>query len=136
MRRRLLLLGLAGLLAGSGAPAAARTGLDDLLAGIAADGFEILQVGRTWLGRIRILAQSPGEQREIVYSPSTGEILRDYTSARSGALPTRTGTAEERRRPPRPGGGPRPPPPEGHGQGTSGPPDITDDRRPDKQVGR
>jgi hypothetical protein len=49
-------------------------------------GFEIEAVGRTWLGRVRILARDSRGEREIVLNPRTGEILRDVwlTGDRSG----------------------------------------------------
>ena len=41
-------------------------------------GFTIQSVRRTWLGRTRIVARSRTYEREVVFVPSTGEILRDY----------------------------------------------------------
>lgn len=45
-----------------------------------AQGFRNLQFSRTWLGRARITAQSKTHNREIIYNPRTGEILRDFSS--------------------------------------------------------
>ncbi len=42
-------------------------------------GFAIVSVDRTWLGRLRIVAQSDELRREIVINPHTGEVLRDYS---------------------------------------------------------
>ncbi|NNU79424.1 hypothetical protein HMH01_03140 [Halovulum dunhuangense] len=41
-------------------------------------GFEVIRVQRTWLGRVRVVSRSGEYEREIVYVPSTGEVLRDY----------------------------------------------------------
>jgi hypothetical protein len=43
------------------------------------DGYAIVSVQRTWLGRIRIEANTEKLHREIVMNPLTGEILRDIT---------------------------------------------------------
>ncbi|MBD3678513.1 MAG: hypothetical protein HUJ27_08935 [Rhodobacteraceae bacterium] len=40
-------------------------------------GYTSITVERTFLGRVRILAEGPGMEREIVLNPRTGEILRD-----------------------------------------------------------
>ena len=37
-----------------------------------------MSVSRTWLGRIRIEAESGTHEREIVFNQRTGEILRDF----------------------------------------------------------
>lgn len=42
-----------------------------------AEGFEIVEMGRTLLGRIRIVAAGPQGTREIVLHPSDGRVLRD-----------------------------------------------------------
>ena len=47
-----------------------------------AEGFEIVEMGRTLLGRIRIIAEGPQGTREIVLHPSDGRVLRDiFTEA-------------------------------------------------------
>lgn len=45
-------------------------------------GYSGIKVGHTLLGRLRIVAQLDGMQREIVINPYTGEILRDYLTPR------------------------------------------------------
>ena len=45
---------------------------------IISQGFEIKEMKRTWLGRIRIEASNDNHEREIVINRVTGEILRDY----------------------------------------------------------
>jgi len=42
-------------------------------------GYDEIRVGRTLLGRIRIVAISPDNLREMIVHPITGEILRDYS---------------------------------------------------------
>lgn len=41
-------------------------------------GFEVIEVERTWLGRLRFWASADGVERELVVNRKTGEILRDY----------------------------------------------------------
>jgi hypothetical protein len=41
-------------------------------------GYEIIEEGYTFLGRLRIVAVRGDIRREIVVDPRTGEILRDY----------------------------------------------------------
>ena len=49
-----------------------------LLAGLQAQGYTVIEKGYTFLGRLRIVAESSEIHREIVVNPGTGEILRDY----------------------------------------------------------
>jgi hypothetical protein len=49
-----------------------------LTAGLQDQGYTILEKGYTFLGRLRIVAESDEIHREIVVNPGTGEILRDY----------------------------------------------------------
>lgn len=49
-----------------------------LLAGLQDQGYTIIEKGYTFLGRLRIVAESDVVHREIVVNPGTGEILRDY----------------------------------------------------------
>lgn len=42
------------------------------------DGFTNIRVYRTFLGRLRFVGENQRTRREIVVSPSTGVILRDY----------------------------------------------------------
>jgi hypothetical protein len=52
---------------------------DQVTAALEAQGYDVVSVGRTWLGRVRILAESDALRREIVLNPTTGEVLRDYS---------------------------------------------------------
>ncbi len=49
-----------------------------LIANLTAQGYQILEMGYTWLGRLRIVAENGELHREIVVNPGTGEVLRDY----------------------------------------------------------
>ncbi len=74
-RRSALILFSVGML---GAGAAHAGGfVDDILAQLKRQGFEAQQVQKTWLGRVRIVAQNSEGSREIIVNPNTGEILRD-----------------------------------------------------------
>ncbi|WP_050528930.1 hypothetical protein [Pseudaestuariivita atlantica] len=66
---------IAGGLAGG---AQAETPKDLIIKRLVADGFTRMEVSRTFLGRIRIVATRPGAEREIVFNPTNGLILRDY----------------------------------------------------------
>lgn len=59
-------------------PAAAQSIQDRVVQQLSDQGFEIVQMKRTLLGRVRIEAQGDGLERELVFNPNTGEILRDY----------------------------------------------------------
>jgi hypothetical protein len=78
MANRRLIAGifLAAMLA---VPAAAQDIRGEIEAALVAQGYEIVQVGRTWLGRLRVVAQNDEIRREIVINPTTGEVLRDYS---------------------------------------------------------
>lgn len=52
-----------------------------------AEGYEVVQSGRTLLGRIRIVADGPQGRREIVLHPGDGRVLRDITTE---AAPSQT----------------------------------------------
>ncbi len=77
MKRRQL---LAGLLAGVALPGGvfAQTAEDQVVNQLKRQGYQRITLGRTLLGRTRIVATGPRGRREIVLNPSTGAILRDY----------------------------------------------------------
>lgn len=82
MKRILIPLAVAaGLL---GPPAHAASTEDGIVAELREQGFARIEIRRTLLGRTRIIATSPGYDREIVLNPSTGVILRDFWRARDG----------------------------------------------------
>lgn len=71
------------------APGAAQTAQQQVVRQLRAQGYRNIRVQRTWLGRVRIVADSRLGRREIVLNPSTGAILRDYldrgSDGRSGS---------------------------------------------------
>ncbi|MGR3467945.1 MAG: hypothetical protein ACU0CI_08700 [Shimia sp.] len=67
-------------------------------------GYTDIVLSRTFLGRLRVIAERPGRVREIVLNPSTGEVLRDLVRSRPLGAPSvvtlpeprpRTGREEE-----------------------------------------
>lgn len=54
---------------------------DRVVASLRAQGYVIVEMSHTWLGRMWILAQNGIYRREIVFNPGTGEVLRDYSVA-------------------------------------------------------
>jgi hypothetical protein len=66
------------ILIGLTAPAQAKDDVQDqIIAQLRAQGYTSFEVSTTLLGRLRILAQQGGTNREIVVNPRTGEVLRD-----------------------------------------------------------
>lgn len=76
MLKRALLLGLLLL----PLPAMAQTASvqDQIVSQLHDQGFTKIEVSRTLLGRVRLHATSDQLERELVFNPTTGEILRDY----------------------------------------------------------
>ena len=58
--------------------AAAQSVEDQVFAQLQEQGFTVIEVRRTFLRRIRFIAESAYLYRELVINPQTGEILRDY----------------------------------------------------------
>lgn len=87
MKRRQLLIGLAAVagtqLCAAGVALAAGFA-DQIVAQLRKQGFGSIVVERTWLGRVRILAERSDARREIILNPNTGEILRDLWLSKSG----------------------------------------------------
>ncbi|QPM90580.1 TrbC/VirB2 family protein [Pseudooceanicola algae] len=50
---------------------------DDVIEQIEADGYTIIDVARSWFGRIVITANSIKDLREVVLNRTSGEVLRD-----------------------------------------------------------
>ncbi|WP_434288871.1 hypothetical protein [Celeribacter sp. SCSIO 80788] len=79
MHRRLFITGLAtSFLAVTPALAQSGSVIDQVVAQIKAQGYTKITMERTLLGRTRIVAENGTMRREIIVSPATGEILRDY----------------------------------------------------------
>ncbi len=51
---------------------------------LALEGYQDIRLSRTWLGRVRIVAEKSDREREIVINPRTGEVLRDLTRLLGG----------------------------------------------------
>ena len=50
------------------------------------DGYDEIEVKRTWLGRVRIIAEKDEIEREVILNPNTGEVLRDYSRHEDGSF--------------------------------------------------
>lgn len=77
MRRRLLLVACLSLVP-LGGMAQAQTAQDRIVQQLRDQGFDEIEITRTWLGRVRIVAEEDDTLREIILNPTTGAILRDY----------------------------------------------------------
>ena len=93
---RLAIAIAAALGIGLAVPAAAQAPQESVPDLLQRQGYEILQIHWTWLGRIRIVAETDELYREIVISPDTGEILRDYATTHA-ELDERRASLRERR---------------------------------------
>ncbi|MEL6620140.1 MAG: PepSY domain-containing protein [Pseudomonadota bacterium] len=76
--RRGLLLSMAAAFVCTGLPVQAQTATDQVVMRLQDLGYTRISIGRTLLGRVRIVASGPPGKREIILNPSTGAILRDY----------------------------------------------------------
>lgn len=94
MNRRVFLLSSAGTLLLANSAFAAASHEEGVARALIGQGYRITSRRRTLLGRIRFTAEKGRTEREVVLDPSSGEILRDYSSVDGGAD-----------RPARPGGG-------------------------------
>lgn len=84
MHRRLFITGLVtsflatSFLTASPALAQGASVIDQVVVQLKAQGYTKISMGRTLLGRTRIVAVNDTMRREIIVNPATGEILRDY----------------------------------------------------------
>ncbi len=81
--RRLFLAGALALLA---LPALAADIPAAWVRQLGLDGYEEITVSRTWLGRVRIVAEKGEIHREIIINRRTGEVLRDYSRHEDGSI--------------------------------------------------
>jgi hypothetical protein len=58
--------------------------VDEVVSQLRAQGYQIIEVRKTWLGRVKIEAVKGGRRREVVFDRFTGEIRRDYVRDTSG----------------------------------------------------
>ncbi len=79
---------LAGFLAASSAPVWADGNgyVASVTHQLKAQGYEITQISKTFLGRVRFEAKRKDIEREIVINPRTGEVLRDLNRTVLGAV--------------------------------------------------
>ena len=89
-RRKLLFATAAFILLGTGLAYADAEG--DVVKWLTRQGYSQIEVSRTLLGRVRIIATKDGNQRELVLNPRTGEILRDVIITADGEVHASTGT--------------------------------------------
>ena len=87
-RRSVLAMCAGGLVGAAGvlAPdiALAESYQNAVVAQLRGQGYRQINVERTLLGRVRIVAERRGGSREIILNPRTGEILRDVVVAADG----------------------------------------------------
>lgn len=76
MNRRGFLVSATVCLLG-GTAAHARDYSNDILSQLERNGYSVVSVSKTLLGRTRIRAAKSGGEREIILNAATGEILRD-----------------------------------------------------------
>lgn len=79
MKRRAFLL--SGIACAACGPAWSQNSADHIVAELQNQGYHTIRIYRTWLRRIRIVADGPNGVREIVYNPSNGMVLRDYVTS-------------------------------------------------------
>lgn len=82
----IMLRGLILIIALALAPASASANSFErsIVSQLRAQGYTNIEIGRTLLGRGRITAQSRDLNREIIFNPATGAILRDFARRRDG----------------------------------------------------
>ena len=87
MTRRAFLPALIALALAAAAPASAQDAEARLRALLAEQGYVVIRVERTLLGRLQLWAERGSIRREIVINRVSGEILRDYrhTEPNAGA---------------------------------------------------
>jgi hypothetical protein len=81
-RRRFLLMSVGFTLLST--TAARADYVEDIVKWLTKEGYNDIDVTRTLLGRVRIVASKDGQLRELVCNPRTGEILRDVWSGAGG----------------------------------------------------
>ncbi|WP_425074409.1 hypothetical protein [Sagittula sp. S175] len=81
---RKVFLAISTMLSIAAQSATAQTALEQVVDQLQQQNFSRIEVQRTFLGRLRITAARGGVEREVVLNPSTGAILRDYSTSRGG----------------------------------------------------
>ncbi|MEO1549071.1 MAG: hypothetical protein AAFR93_01420 [Pseudomonadota bacterium] len=97
MHRRLTALLVLFSLAFLPSTALAQTGekpLAQVVRQLEAQGYEITSTQRTLLGRVRVVSVRGDREREVVFNPRNGNVLRDYVRVLSDDGDTVRGAAE------------------------------------------
>lgn len=86
---RLLRGAAAAVMIAAAVPAAAQPlSLEaQIAAALAEQGYAVLYMERTWLGRLRVVAEDATRRRELVFDPGSGEILNDSVRSIPAAAP-------------------------------------------------
>ena len=79
-------------------PAVAQTAGESVPEMLERDGYEILQIHWTLLGRIRVVAETEEIYREIVIRPDSGEILYDYATTHAELAERKANIRDRRER--------------------------------------
>jgi hypothetical protein len=79
-----------------GLPALAQTMDARITTSLEAQGYRIVTLYYTWLGRIYVIAESDTVRREMVFNPATGEVLRDYAVQLGGSQTAETRESSDR----------------------------------------
>lgn len=79
--RKWISTGMVFLTVAGPALAGSETGMEAVLSHIRDQGYRVETLERTWLGRVRIKSVGPRGERETVFNPHTGEIMRDLLVA-------------------------------------------------------
>ena len=83
-RRGFLLAAASALLVGGPALAQQDAATRSVVRQLEAQGFDVVSVRTTLLGRVQVLSRRGDLQREIVFDPRNGSILRDFTVDEGG----------------------------------------------------
>jgi hypothetical protein len=81
--KRLILAAVCAIVMGQ--PVLAQSIDERIASSLQAEGYQIVTMSRTWLGRIYVIAETETVRREMVFSPATGEVLRDYAVTKGPA---------------------------------------------------
>ncbi|MBL4626980.1 MAG: hypothetical protein JKY00_02885, partial [Roseicyclus sp.] len=82
--RRQFMTGLAASLWVASPAMAQNAATDSVVQQLERQGYTVVEIRRTLLGRVRVLARFGDLVREVVFDPRNGAILRDYTSGGEG----------------------------------------------------
>lgn len=96
IQRKILSLGIAALWLGAGA-VLAQDIPERVQQKLAKDGYEVISVGRTWLGRTLITASDGENSRTVVVARGSGQVLHDRVRSGVNAGPVPEGAGDEPR---------------------------------------